>query len=363
MALRRKTRDRPRGRAMTDQHSILQRKLALAGSGDPADDGTRSIGPALARALREGSGMLAEVDEVSRGEYSLAELIELVDDHVLLHLVEVEHGALGVVWMDPVLRAAVIELQTLGRIGRGEVAARRPTRLDATLAQGFAATAAGALGRALGRADLVLSSFLDDLRPLALILEDGRFDLLSLSLTLGEGDTRKGRFWIALPQGAAVPAAAAARAAPCGPATAPDWSGRIQRVVLDASAELEAVLGRITLPLAELLALREGVVLTLPRAALDAIDLVDGTGARLARGRLGQTRGHRALRLATLAGGDRSLAPDETGPGGALTAPPGPDDAAAPAGGATGAGLALQGRAPGMTGAASRPALPEAAPA
>ena len=60
---------------------------------------------------------------------------------------------------------------------------------------------------------------------------------------------------------------------------------------------LQAVLTRMTVPLASVMALQPGEVLALPSAALDRISFEGIDGRKVAEGRLGQNRGLRALRL------------------------------------------------------------------
>lgn len=67
--------------------------------------------------------------------------------------------------------------------------------------------------------------------------------------------------------------------------------------ILHAEGELSAVLARIALPLAQLMALEVDRVLPLTGAAIDRISLEDVAGRRLWDGRLGQNRGLRAVRL------------------------------------------------------------------
>jgi flagellar motor switch protein FliM len=295
---------------MTEHGDILQRKLAAARPAGPVADPDRALGQGLARMIRDRMGVMVAVEAVTRRSLSLAEVIEEIAEHALLHLVEVQGNSLGAIWLDGALRAGVIEMQTLGHVGRGDVVPRRPTRLDAALCEGFLSVAALALAPALAggqaRGEVSLSSFLDDLRPLPLILDDAPHELVTLQISVGEGQVRRG--WISL----ALPARPAPRAAgDCPDRTAEDggaeareegsWSQRLQRGVLGACAELDAVLCRVSLPLSQVMALEPGVVLGLPGAALDGLDLVDAQGARVAGGKLGQARGNRAVRLTQLA--------------------------------------------------------------
>ena len=58
-----------------------------------------------------------------------------------------------------------------------------------------------------------------------------------------------------------------------------------------------AVLARVSLPIADVTALTPGQELALPYEVLDRIALEGADGRVVARGRLGQARGHRALRI------------------------------------------------------------------
>ena len=66
---------------------------------------------------------------------------------------------------------------------------------------------------------------------------------------------------------------------------------------MQADCRLDAVVGRLTLPLRQVMALTAGEMLILPSAALDAISLETLEGRRIAVARLGQHRGMRALKL------------------------------------------------------------------
>jgi flagellar motor switch protein FliM len=67
--------------------------------------------------------------------------------------------------------------------------------------------------------------------------------------------------------------------------------------VEQAECQLDAVIARLVLPIGRILALEPGEVLDLPQAALDAITLEARDGRRIARSRLGQNRGMRALKI------------------------------------------------------------------
>jgi flagellar motor switch protein FliM len=66
---------------------------------------------------------------------------------------------------------------------------------------------------------------------------------------------------------------------------------------MQADCRLDAVIGRLTLPLRQIMALQVGETLILTTAALDAISLETVEGRHVAAARLGQHRGMRAVKL------------------------------------------------------------------
>jgi flagellar motor switch protein FliM len=74
------------------------------------------------------------------------------------------------------------------------------------------------------------------------------------------------------------------------------FAAALSEQVNAAECPLTAVLAHLRLPLAEVLLLGAGAVLPLPTAAIDRIDLVGADGRRISGGKLGQTRGMRAVR-------------------------------------------------------------------
>ena len=71
----------------------------------------------------------------------------------------------------------------------------------------------------------------------------------------------------------------------------------MERTVMATPAQLEGVLDRLRLPWSAVVALKAGDLIPLPMAALDRVQMEGVGGRRLAMGRLGQCRGHRAVRL------------------------------------------------------------------
>ncbi len=285
---------------MTD---VIRRKIdrarpALADGAPGADRGWRL---ALARATRDAMGLDLDFRRLTITRQSLAEILETVPDRTLLALLDGPSAGLGVIMLAPAVTSALIEMQTLGRLSSQTPAPRRPSRIDAAMVAGVIDRALAGLDETLAdEADLTwaggfrYASWLEDARPLGLMLEDEGYRVLSADVALGNGG-REGQVILVLPaEGRGMrPALAAEHAEP----TVPQFSVALQAQVLQADCRLDAVVGRLTLSLRQIMSLAVGESLTLPSAALDTISMETVEGRRVALARLGQHRGMRALKL------------------------------------------------------------------
>jgi flagellar motor switch protein FliM len=286
--------------AMTD---VIRRKIdrarpALAEGAPGADRGWRL---ALARAARDAMGLELDFRSLSISRQSLAEILEQVPDRALLALLDGPQGGLGVIMLAPSVTATFIEKQTLGRLGTQTPAPRKASRIDAAMVAGVIDRALAGLDEALAEeADLAwaggfrYASYLEDARPLGLMLEDEAYRVLSAEVSLGGGG-REGRVILVLP-------AAGRGEAPQGSGSvadgeAPQFTLALSAQVMQADCRLDAVIGRLTLPLRQIMALQVGETLLLPSAAVDAIALETLEGRRVGGARLGQQRGMRAVKL------------------------------------------------------------------
>lgn len=264
---------------------------------------------ALARATREGAGLASEIVSLSSARRDLAELPELLPERALIALLDGPAGAMGMAVLSPGVMSALIEMQTIGRIGAAQPAPRRPTRTDAAMVSGV-------IDRALGHFDLLLrrrddtapvagfryASFLEDGRSLGLLLEDQPWRVIQAQLSLADG-ARSGEVVLALPESAFIRRADSRKAQEtAGEGESPS----LAPVLGPAQCVLRAVLAQHRLSLHEVLDLAEGQVLTLAGAALDRITLEGVDGLPLALARLGQQRGYRALRLTELPPGEEA---------------------------------------------------------
>lgn len=290
---------------------IIRRKLARGGSaggegGPGADQGWRL---AFARAARDVIGLHVDVTGLRLARRGLAELLDLPPERALIALLDGPAAGLGMIAVAPEILSALIEMQTIGKVAPQPPAPRRPTRTDAAMV-------AGLIDRALIELESILAeeadlewaggfryaSFLEDPRPLGLLLEDQPYRVLSADLQVAAADPaaapRRGQVILALPAEGRGQRPAARRGGR-GPAreAGAGFSGALGEAVLAADCRLDAAICRLVLPLAQVMALAPGQVLTLTGAALDKITLSGIDGRPLAQARLGQQRGLRALRL------------------------------------------------------------------
>ena len=82
----------------------------------------------------------------------------------------------------------------------------------------------------------------------------------------------------------------------------PGWSKALEKSVLAASVQINAVLHRQSLTLAQLASLKPGDLLALPNAQLDRIRLEGANQKLIGHGRLGQSKHQKAVRLSDASG-------------------------------------------------------------
>ena len=288
---------------------ILRRKIdrarqPLAEGAPGADRGWRL---ALARATRDAMGLDIDIARLTVTRASLAEILDLAPERALVALLDGPRGGLGVLMLAPAVTAALIEMQTLGRLSAQPAPLRKPTRIDAAMVAGVVDRALLGLDDALmdeadrfWAAGFRYGSYLDEVRPLGLMLEEDVYRVLSAEVALGTGDSpasRTGSVILILP---AIGRGDRPTLTP-DPLqdTAPQFTAALAAQVVQADCRLDGVIGRLTMPIRQILALQTGEVLMLPHAALDAVTVESMDGRRIARARLGQNRGMRALKILT----------------------------------------------------------------
>lgn len=284
---------------------VLRRKIAQGGrstSGTTAGGAQRAFRLCLARAARETMGLALDVTRATQDRLGLAELMDLPPDRALMLMLDQNGGdGLGLIVLSPAVLSGLVEMLTTGRVTAAPPPNRRPTRTDAAMLAALLDAALTGLDASLADdADKVwaagwrYASFVDDARTLGLLLEDAPYQVIRADISLMDG-AKAGPMILALPDRAQRPDIR--DDAPCG--TDHSFAAHLAAQVDTVSARLDAVVARVTMPLARLSTLLPGEMLPLPLAGIDRVRLVGLDGRLIGEGRLGQARGLRAIRLTT----------------------------------------------------------------
>ena len=295
--------------AQSDKPHVLQRKaLAAKRPGEPpAISPDRALSIALAKTAQDRFGLALNVAAVNENRHSLAEILEDLPDLGLFMVLEGPGDALGLMAFDQSLVAGLIEVQTMRKVGRSDLSPRKPTRTDAAMVADFLDAILEKTETALlDHPDLTwmgayrYASFIDDPRPLGMLLEETSYRVFRVSLNISMG-ARTGALMLALPAKGRGTAPLPSLPAPAKQAN-PGWSMALEKSVLAASVQIDAVLHRQSLTLAHLAALKPGDLLALPNAQLDRIRLEGANQKLIGHGRLGQSKHQKAVRLSEASG-------------------------------------------------------------
>ncbi|MFN4153156.1 MAG: FliM/FliN family flagellar motor switch protein [Paracoccaceae bacterium] len=301
---------------------LLSGQQAVVEGGPGAD---RAWRVAFARAARDMMQLPVDFTGLTIARMSLAELLDLPPERALILMLEGPGEGLGLLILWPDLLSALIEVLTMGRCGTQTPEPRKPTRTDAAMLSPLADLALSHLEEALAEdGDLVwtsgfrYASFIEEARPLGLLLDDVTYRVLTARLSLSHG-ARAGDMVLVLPtEGRGRKPRLKANTVPDAVAR-PAFSAALARRIEAASSQLEAVLTRVSMPLAEIMRLSVDTVLPLTTAALDRIRFEGLDGRCVAEGKLGQHRGMRAIRLSSGEWQDSAGAQDAASP---VAAPP-----------------------------------------
>lgn len=252
---------------------------------------------ALAQAADRQCDMAVAVKAVEQVQIPVSGLAAALAEGGLLILLDGPEGQGGALRLDAAFLAALIEMQTTGRVTARPGEMRAVTRTDAAIA-------APLIDATLERfADLLTEEAADhwgagwrfgamaeDIRSLGLVLTEAEYHHFRLMVEIGEV-AQPGMLSLLLPVRS-------------GPAPdlpgAPDAAQRavtLEHSALDAPVSVEAVLTRLSLPLDRVCTLQAGDLLPFPVDHPLSVRLEVGPRHKLARARLGQVNGMRAVRL------------------------------------------------------------------
>ncbi len=288
-----------------------------AGAGRPPPEigrltAAKAVRAAVVQAADEVAGLAASAGLVEERRTTLDPFVEAVADPALLALVEGPGSRYGLMVLDVQMVAALIEIQTTGRVVPRPAEPRTPTRTDAIMCADFIDRLLDLLDERVAEAQLdvapAMTGFryglaLSEKRAIAMTLEDIPYREFRFDVDLGRG-AKSGAMQILLPFD---PPGTVRN----GAAEAEVFAQALRAQVLETEAVLTTTLFRRRMSLAEVAAFEVGTRLVLPRAALGSITVEGLDGTVVATGRLGQVNGHRAVRL-TVAGGGVDPAADRS---------------------------------------------------
>jgi flagellar motor switch/type III secretory pathway protein FliN len=221
-------------------------------------------------------------------------VIESLDKKDLLLLLDGPDGAIGLAAVDRSVLTGIVEVQTIQQVTQLPVdeereltptdAAMMSPLLDGTLSR-LEDALDGSPTQALV-AGFRFGAMIEDPRAASLLLDAASYRAFRADMDLALG-RRKGRLSLILPEPRVKR----------GGDTDADKPGPHAELLGRVPARLDAVLTRITLPLSRARVLKVGDTLTLSRDALDRVEVYAGPGHLVAKGRLGQLNGNRAVRL------------------------------------------------------------------
>jgi flagellar motor switch protein FliM len=290
---------------MTDS-AARQAMRRKAGSERPAPAQPRmTVGRAwkvaVPRAADTALGIRATAVAFEEQRLRRDEVATSIAPNALIALLEGPDGRFGIAVLDAGLLSAVLEASTTGRLTDRPVAERTPTRTDAMMAADLVDGLCEEFEVALAEmedppslAGYRYAAPLLDAATLAMVLPETGYSVFRLGFDLG-GGVRRGGLIVALPN---APAAAGRGE------EVEAFRQRLSDTVMAAHADLDAVLWRLRMSLADVARLEPGAVLRVPLEALGSVEVATAGAAKLAVARLGQQGGRRAVRLADVAVAD-----------------------------------------------------------
>jgi flagellar motor switch protein FliM len=281
-------------------HVTLLRRMTrshdLAVAEDPPT-ASRAVRLALTKAANDTVGLVLTVLGVAEEATTLDDMLDSLGDDLLLVGLEKGEELYGLAALDMQLRAAIVEMQTMGALVGQKAEDRAPTRTDKTLSDplldAFLAAFPGAVfGTPLeGWMDNVThSDQIDSPRAAGLVLADVNYRIVRMSVDLGIAD-RHGMLTLVLP------VMQEAEPVKTEQPVAVDWERSFGEAVSEAKACFDALLHKFTVPLATAQSLEVGSILALPGCTVNSVRLIASDGLCVGQAKLGQAGGYRAVRL------------------------------------------------------------------
>ncbi len=286
---------------MQGNQSVIHRKAQVAREEFDAR------GMSTSKALRLGLARVADeyydlplvVNTVEQNRITQTTLQANVEDDGLLVVLDGPEHLRGGLLLDAQFLAAMIEVQTTGKVREGHAEPRPVTPTDAAICAPFIDRLFEAVQRQLAdkaRSELTgcfrFGDRVEDARALSLSLDAPEYDVLRLSVDLAEG-AKNGVLTIILP---IVPELATDQSEKAAKSHRRD-AADLGEVIRNAPVTLNAVLARLEMPLKHACKLQVGMRFPISPSALKDTQLTATGGHVVAQVVLGQVNGFRAARL------------------------------------------------------------------
>lgn len=280
----------------TQATSILRRKAADGRTEHQARAMTpnKALRLGLALAAEKGMDLALDVTDVRHVKLPHRAVEVTLDNESLLILLEGQNGEPGALAMDMQVMAGLVEFQTLGQVVPKPVTDRVPTKVDAALITPFLEDALMRYVRMLaeeGEAPYWLQHYkfgamMQDTRTLSLAMTAQDYHMFVLDVRLERGK-KSGTMALLFPDVQVL-------------INEPEEDAetdaeKFQNGVKEASTVLTAVVGKISLPIAQIQSLRVGERLPLAEEAMQKATLEALSGEEIAEVRIGQLNGMRAV--------------------------------------------------------------------
>jgi len=287
---------------MDSVNPVLAQKIGLDVGDDAEASASTPVSPvrqmrrAMARAADKSVGLSAIVLAVTEDDSDVENLIEdAPQDWVVLGLREGgQPGLTGLVLIDPDFRSALVEMQTMGSLLPKAETPRPVTRVDGLMSVPLTSQFLSELAEAgFQTGGISLDRYeigpIDDLRTAGLVMVQGRYRKWRVTVQIGGSDLQ-GEILIAILPNIAPQSQDASD-------NGSDWAHALRGAVSQAPVELDAVLGSLRMPIAQVESFEIGQVLPLPGTTVGSVTLRGAGGEIAATARLGQIAGKRAVRI------------------------------------------------------------------
>ncbi|SFE79468.1 FliM/FliN family flagellar motor switch protein [Shimia marina] len=280
----------------TKGNSILRRK-AVDGS---TEHQARAMTPSkamrlgMALAAEKGLGLALDVTKVSHTTLPHRALQATLDETSLLAILEGQNGEPGALAVDMQVLAGLVEHQTLGQVVEKPITERVPTRVDAALITPFMEDALMRYVRMVGEEGeppkwlqhYKFGAMIMDTRTLSLAMTAQDYHMFVLDVSLDRGK-KAGTMALIFPDIEVYMAEPEED-------DATDIE-KFQGNVKQATTTLNAVIGKVKMPIAAIQGLQVGEILALPDDPMRTAKLEAVNGEEIAEVRIGQLDGMRAV--------------------------------------------------------------------